>query len=183
MRSSYFGAFALMAPCVLTFVGCTPSSGGFGDECELPVGLEVVSMSLDEDEAGELPATGEHGFSVTVELNRAITSDESPVLICYAVRDSELIGGLPLAVGFVGVSTADDETITRAESFNMTCDGGDVAGRAVTSLYDMDDWDRSSGERSTRIYVQHLNGLRTFLGLTVGISGESSNRIRIECPS
>lgn len=166
---------------IMGLFGCATTGDGLAEECSLPTGVTVASITLDEDQAGDLPASGETGFRVTVELSQAIPEGTLGI-ICYAVRDSEIIRGMPLAVGFVGMTSADGTRATRENSFNMTCDDGEVAGRAATSAMGMDDFDRSSGERSTRIFAQHLEGLRTFAGNVIGMTGETSNRIRLTCP-
>ena len=177
--------FRTIAMCIVIVAvllpSCRTTTEDLPDEITLPDGIEVLSLELDEDEAGDLPASGTRGFSVTVTLNRAIPSGEFGI-IAFAVRDVELVSGLPLCVGFVGMTNGDGTSVTRANVFNLVCDDGDVAGRAISSVFGMDDWDRSSGERNTRIYVQHVAGIRTFLGATIGIDGVKSNRIRVECP-
>jgi hypothetical protein len=179
-----FNTFTLLT--ILSFVfyfpGCATTSDELPTECTLPSGVSVVSMELDEDDAGDLPATGLEGFDVSVNLNRALQSGEVAI-VCYAVRDKELIAGLPIAVGFVGMTSVDGSRATREDSFNLTCVDGDVEGRTAQSGIDgMDDWDRSTGERNTKIYVQHLEGIETFIGLPTGIDGEKSNKIRVKCP-
>jgi hypothetical protein len=118
---------------------------------------------------------------VTVTLNRAVPEGEWAI-IAYAVRDVELISGLPLCVGFVGMTSGDGTTETRENSFELVCEDGKVAGRATSSLYGMEEWDRSSDERRTGIYVQHVEGIKTFMGITIGIEGVKSNRITVSCP-
>lgn len=166
---------------VLLLSACSTSNELLPDEISLPDGIEVVSLELSEDEAGNLPASGRQGFSVTVTLNRAVPEGEWAI-VAYAVRDVELIAGLPLCVGFVGMTSGDGTTATRENSFELVCEDGKVAGRATSSLYGMDEWDRSSGERRTGIYVQHIEGIRTFMGITIGIEGVKSNRITVSCP-
>jgi len=182
MRAIYLRtALLCIVATMLSLASCRTSSETLPDEITLPDGIEVVSLELDEDEAGELPASGTRGFSVRVTLNRAIPSGEIGI-IAFAVRDADLITGAPICVGFVGMTNSDGTSVTREDVFNLVCDGGDVAGRAISSAFDMDDWDRSSNERSTRIFVQHVAGIRTFLGATIGIDGVRSNRIQVECP-
>ncbi len=167
--------------CSFLLSGCPASKETISDEMSLPDGVEVVSLGLDEDQSGELPAGGRR-FSVKVKLNRALTTGEYAI-VAFAVRDQELIAGKPLCVGWVGVGVSDGVgPVTREDRFELVCEDGKVAGHAVTSSYGEDEWDRSSGERSTGIYVQHLEGIKTFLGMPVGIKGVKSNRITIECP-
>lgn len=166
----------------LLLSACATRSDTLPEECNLPAGVTVTSMELDTSQAGDIAATGETGFSVTVELSRELEGDEIAI-VCYAVRDAEVVRGAPIAAGFVGIRSVDDDGIaSRDNSFNLACDNGEVAGRAATSAFGMDDFDRSTGERSTRIFVQHLEGIRNFAGMEVGIQGETSNRIRVSCP-
>ena len=181
MRAFSLLTIAIIVTVLFFISACKSSSEALPDEIILPDGIEVVSLELDEDEAGDLPASGTRGFSVKVTLNRAIPSGEIGI-IAFAVRDVELVAGLPLCVGFVGMTNSDGTSVTRSNVFNLVCDDGKVAGRAISSAFDMDDWDRSSGERSTRIYVQHVAGIKTFLGAEIGIDGVKSNKIRVECP-
>jgi len=165
----------------LLLSACTITQEGVPEECSLPEGVKVVSLALDESQAGELPATGEAGFSITVELNRALT-DQELATVCFAVREAQLGGAKPLAMGLILLTSADGLTTTRDNIFRLTCDNGNVAGRAISDLYDMNDRDRNSGERSTKIFVQHLEGIRTFAGIEIGIKGVKSNKIRVSCP-
>lgn len=171
----------LMSLAILGLSACATSQEGVPDVCSLPDGIEVATLQLDDSQAGEINATGETGFRVTATLTDSVPQGELAV-VCYAVRDSEVVRGAPLAVGFIGITSGDGDSATRDDNFRMTCDDGEVAGRAITDLNDMDDFDRSSGERSTRIFIQHLEGIRRFAGMDVGIRGETSNRIRVSCP-
>ena len=177
-----FLALTAMAVLSMTVLGCgTTPSDEVPDEFELPAGVEVVSIELDEDDEGDLPSSGRKGFSVTVTLSGSLPSG-SAVIIPYIVRDVELIGGRALCAGFVGMSAADGVSATRTDSFFMECVDGEVVGRASSDLWDMDELDDSSGEGSTRIYAQHYVGLKTFLGWTTGVEGVKSNKIRVSCP-
>jgi len=173
--------FVALGSLIVLLSACKTTSEGLPDEISLPAGVEVVAMELMEAEAGELPGSGTKGFTVTVELNQAVPSGEFAI-IAYVVRDSEVIRGEPIAAGFVGMTSSDGTTASRSNNFNLTCVDGDVAGRAISGAFGMDGFDRSTGERNTRIFVQHAEGIRTFLGATVGVKGVKSNRIRVSCP-
>ena len=180
MQTSQLHAFVVFT-CLVLLSACKTTDVA-SEGCELPPGVSVVSLELNEDQAGELPASGEVGFTVTATLNRSLTGDEF-AMVCYIVGDSEVIRGDPIAAGFVYISSSDGDSATRDNNFNLTCEDGKVAGRAISSINDMDQYDRSTGERNTRIYVQHPEGLQSFAGLlTVGVNGPKSNRIRVECP-
>ena len=170
-------AIAVLA---LSFSACNSSSDSLPDEISMPDGIEVVSLTLNGGKDIDI-GSGKTGISVTVTLNKAVPEGEWAI-IAYAVRDKELIPGAPLCVGFVGMTNSDGTSATRDNSFYLVCDDGKVAGRAVSSVYGMDDWDRSSGERSTKIYIQHVEGIKTFLGATIGITGVKSDKINAECP-
>ncbi len=177
-------------PCVyvgLFLSGCKVSeetSGGdslpTGFEFNLPDDIEVVSIELNSDKDVDL-GSDEVGLSVTITLSESVPEDIG-YIIPFVVRDVELIGGKPLCAGFIGMTSADGIDASRDNIFELVCDDGEVAGRAISSSYGMDDYDDSSGERSTSIYVQHLEGIKSFLGLTVGVKGVKSNKIKATCP-
>jgi len=169
---------------LLLLSACTITQNGVPDDCSIPEGVEVVSLTLDESQAGELPATGEARFSVNVELNRALT-DQEIATVCFAVRESQIGGAKPLTMGLIILtagSMTSDRTATRDNVFMLICKNGNIAGRALAIRSDMSARDRNSGERSTKIFVQHLEGIRTFAGIEIGIKGVKSNKIRVSCP-
>lgn len=147
-------------------------------ECSMPDGVEVVSMSLNESQAGDI--NGTRDYDVTVELNRRLNSGELAI-ICYAVRDKQINPNNVIAAGFVGVTSADSNVVTREDSFSLKCNNdNDVEGaQTISFLESMND---TSNERSTKIYVQNIEGVRSFLNIPTGIKGEKSNKIRVECP-
>ncbi len=148
-------------------------------ECSIPDGVEVVSMSLNENQEGDINNSPK-GYDVTVELNRRLNSGELAI-ICYAVRDKQINPDNVIAAGFVGVTSADGNIITREDSFLLKCnEDNDVEGaQTISFLEDMND---TSNERSTKIYVQNIEGIRSFLNIPTGIKGAKSNKIRVRCP-
>lgn len=178
------GIVCLCGIILLLLSACTTTQEGVPEECLLPEGVKVVSLALDESQAGELPATGEARFSVTVELNRALTEQEFAT-VCFAVRESQIGGAKPLTMGLINLtagSMTTDRTATRDNIFMLICENGNIAGRALAVTSDMSARDRNSAERSTKIFVQHLEGIRTFAGIQIGIKGVKSNKIRVSCP-
>jgi hypothetical protein len=151
----------------------------------LPDGYKVVELAiLEKDDEVELSGSEKRAFTVSVRLNRAIP-EGAPAVVPFLVRDKELIQGLPLAVGTVGVLPGRDGG-TNSTAFYMVCEDGDVAGRTCCpgDIYgNLEKWDRSSKERSTKIFVQYGEELREVLGITVGVvDAVESNRIRVTCP-
>jgi hypothetical protein len=156
----------------------TAQNTSLPDECTLPDGVSVTGISLDDNQAGEINGTGLTPFSVTVTLNRALVDGEFAA-VCYAVRDVGLIIN-PIGGGVVGILPGQGATATRDESFNLTCDSnGKIAGSSLSLASAMDS---SSGERSTKIYVQHTLDIQRVAQIPTGIKGEKSNRIRVSCP-
>ncbi len=148
-------------------------------ECSIPDGVEVVSMSLNESQAGDINNSPK-GYDVTVELNRELEDGELAI-ICYAVRDKQINPNNIIAAGFVGVTSADSNVITREDSFLLKCNSdNDVEGAQTISF--LEDMNNTSKERSTKIYVQNIEGIRSFLNIPTGIKGEKSNKIRVKCP-
>ena len=178
---------SMIVPIAIALSACSSSTTEELDEyCIIPDGVEVVSITLDEAQEGEITETNGRGYRVTVELNREIEDDEA-CIICLAVRDRELVKGNPLAVGWIGVNTVtdDDGISARDNVFILFCDNGNVAGRAILDQiggYDLTQFNGNSGERSTGIFVQHIESFRTLSGNIVGIQGRTSNRIRVSCP-
>jgi hypothetical protein len=169
---------------ILLLAGCqnTPSASdteeAILDNCSMPDGVEVVSISLEDSQAGDI--SGTNGYEVTVELNRELEDGEFAT-ICYAVRDQDLNPNNVIASGFVGFLPGQGDTVTRDDSFLLTCnDENDVTGAQTSSL--LEDMNDTSGERSTRISVQHIEGIRSIFDIPTGIRGERSQRIRVSCP-
>jgi hypothetical protein len=173
---------SLMATALVCMTSCSTTSSDLSTN--LPDGYEIVALALDEDEAGELPSSGKQGFTVTVTLNKALPSHTAAV-VPFMVRDKELIQGAPLAISFVPVAVGSS-TATYKNAFYMECDDGEVAGRTgfPGDLFkNLEKYDRSSGERSTKIFVQYGEELRTIFGITTGVAhAVESNRIRVSCP-
>jgi len=169
----------LLSACGTTKITSGGTSLPAGFEFNLPDGVEVVSIDLNGGKDVDLGG-GRVGLSVAFTLNKPLPAGEI-FIIPYAVRIVTLIHGTPLCVGFVGMTNADGTSATRNNSFELVCDDGNVAGRATSSAFGMADFDRSSGKRSIGIYVQHLEGFKTFLGDTVGITGVKSNHITASC--
>jgi hypothetical protein len=177
---------SLMIVPLLGLTSCGTTSSGLSTEelLSLPDEYKVTALALEEKDSVELPASGKRGFTVTITLNKALPEDK-PAFVPYLVRDKELIQGQPLAVSVIGVG-AGKASATRSNSFYMECDDGKVAGRTALpgeAYGKLEQYDRSSGERVTKIFVQYGEELRQILGITVGVvAAVESNRIHVSCP-
>ena len=151
------------------------------EECALPDGVEVTALALDESEGGTLPATGERQFSVSVTITRTAAAAEAFVPVCFVVRDRDAVASLPVAAGFVGLLAGETE-VRRETMFRLFCNGAnEVEGRGMP-VRGADALDRSSGERSTRVFVQHAEDVRLIGDQVVGLRGTKSPAIQVECP-
>ena len=146
-------------------------------ECSLPSGVEVESISLDASQAGDINSSPK-GYDVTVKLNRELNDGEIAV-VCYAVRDVQVTPKI-IAGGFVGILPGQGDEVTRADNVKLACDSNDDVTGAQTGL--MAPLNASSNERNTKFYVQHIKGIKNFLNIPSGINGEKSNKIRVKCP-
>lgn len=177
-----------------TIAACTTSGPGAGSgniipaRCALPAGVTVTSITLNSPSPVNLPANTPTPFSVTAQLSGPVPNDGNIYAACFEVKDSEIVRGDPLAIGFVPFTANVGTTNTITDAFRLTCNvSNEVAGMAspLTLLADptTSTFNRSSGERSTRIRVQHLAGIQSFLNIVnVGVSGVRSGRIRVRCP-
>ena len=147
----------------------------------LPDGIELTSLVIlgpDEVTVG----TTERAFEIEFELSAPLPADSPIRIIPVLVRDVEAIRGAPLAANWFGILPGQGDG-SRANIFKMICEDGKVAGRTNSTFGDADlsDFNRSSGERSTRIFLQHAEETRELGNLTVGVIGLESNRIRVTC--
>ena len=183
----------------LVLAGCVTSgtSGGSGNttvsipnECGLPAGITVTSIAIDTATPLDINQGVLTPVSVTATISQSVSSSDFGA-VCFEVKDSEIVRGAPLTVGFIPFTSAVGTSNTLEQAFNVTCDGNNEVAGVVSNLTnliapDAASADRSSGERRTGIRVQELRGiqsLNTPLGsVPVGVTGERSGRIRIRCP-
>ncbi|MEM8952190.1 MAG: hypothetical protein AAGA21_11855 [Pseudomonadota bacterium] len=150
---------------------------GIPDECELPAGIEVVSISLDEGQEGEIVG-GSASYDVTVELNQVMPANQN-ALICFVVRDYGTLSIYdPIGYGF-GIVLRGEGPIEEAASFTLACSDGDIVGAQPAPYDGLND---TTGERQTRVFVQHVTGVSSIADIPTGVQGEKSNRIQVSCP-
>ena len=177
----------LLISCVAILSSCTRGTTvetgelPLGAEIGLPDGIELTTLEIlgpDEVTVG----TEEQAFDIEFELSAPLPA-ESPIRVSpVLVRDVEVIRGAPLAISWFAILPGQDEG-TRPNVFRMVCEDGRVAGRTTSTFDDPDlsESDRSSGERSTRIFLQHAEETREFASMTIGVVGTQSNRVRVTC--
>lgn len=156
-------------------------NGQIPEQCALPAGVTVTGLALDESQAGTLPATGTTGFAVRATIAREPAAADSTVIVCFVVRDRDLVFK-QIASGLVILPPGETDA-TREAMFELRCDGdGHVEGHSITSAFGLDDSDSSTGERSTQIFVQHAESVKLLAGQPVGLRGTKSEAIRVACP-
>lgn len=179
------GIVFLLSACVNTPPGQSPPGNAdpIPEVCGLADGDTVRSLTINNDSPIELGEGESESLSVTVNLD-APASEAG--IVCIELKDSEIVRGEPLAVGFVIVPDGQSSA-TSSVAFDVICIDRDVEGRVnplVTAFVfggDASDVENSSRERSTRVRAQELRGIQTFLGAAVGTVGEKSQRIRVRC--
>ncbi len=193
MQSSKY-LYALFLIMLFGIGACTVSGPGPGtdsiipEQCALPNGISVTSISIDTSSPIELQGTNPERVAVTATLSGPVPDDGMIYAVCFEVKDSEIVRGSPLTIGFVPFLASLGTSNTNTDAFRVVCNAdNEVTGQIspITRLVDARaaDADRSSGERSTRIRVQHLEGIESLFNIvTVGVAGERSDRIRVECP-
>ncbi|QYJ06122.1 hypothetical protein [Qipengyuania flava] len=142
------------------------------ENCASQPGFAVNSITINDDG----PIILNDGETHTLDVSMDITPpDDGFQTACLLIRDAGLI---PNPIG-VGVALVADNGAEATSDLRITCEDGEVKGAGQGILGG--ELNRSSGERRTRIYVQHARDERQVGNATVGIQGVKSNRIRIRC--
>lgn len=178
-----FASAVLLSSCRTTGSGVDLPNGdsGLPGTCGLADGDEVTDVTINNVGPIELEEGESENISITVTLNRPATE---AAFVCMELKDSELVRGDPMAIGFVVVS-AGNASGTNSSVFGVECSDneirGTVNGLVALIIGDEVSLQDTTGERSTRVRAQELRGIQTLLGSRVGVAGEQSQRIRVRC--
>jgi hypothetical protein len=153
------------------------------EQCVLDEDIEVTELSFRGVDSGliELDEGEERNIRVWAELDEP---SSGPSVVCFVVRDVQVGPAPPIASGFTIVRAGQRVPNQAIEAFAVACENGEIVGRSTLSAsLGGDEVDASTNERSTRIFIQHTEDVRTFLGTDVvtGLQGERSERIRVRC--
>jgi hypothetical protein len=169
----------MLAGALLSLPACTEPT--LLEDFTLPDGISVTSLTLLKSEEGALPSSGTKSFSIKVELSSAVPSGEV-AYIPFAIWPNESPMSEPLCVGWIAMTNGDGTTVTRTDRFELYCDGGKVAGRAVGDLYHEARWDRTVSGSDIKILAKHVPDITSFGVTSLVLAGTSSNQIEISCP-
>ena len=142
------------------------------ENCASQPGFAVNSITINDDG----PIILNDGEVHTLDVTLAVTPPSDGLqTACLLIRD---VGVIPNPIG-AGVALVADNGAQGVSALRITCEDGEVKGAGQGILGG--ELNRSSGERRTRIYVQHARDERQVGDATVGVQGVKSNRIRIRC--
>ena len=187
-RKSYASA-ALCAALVLSACGDRSGNSGEGpsvgpinlpdelattlpENCESRPGFAINSITINDNGPIDLDEGEVHTLNVTVQSSPPNDGFQTG---CLIIRD---VGIIPNPIG-AGVALVADNGNQVVSDLKITCENGEVKGAGSGILGG--DLNRSSGERRTRIYVQHARDERQIGDATIGVQGVKSNRIRVRC--
>ena len=155
------------------------------EQCELDGDVAVAELGFRDVNGDriELSEGETRAIKVWARLEAAAPAGGASV-ICFVVRDVQVPFSPIIATGFTAIPAGQTEPNFAVEGFSVTCQDGKVAGvSTLTGPFGGDAADASTNERSTRIFIQHTEELRTLLGTetVVGLQGVKSDRIRVVC--